>query len=125
MITDDSENWHYLCVKKLSGLLRGISSNHNGDVYCMNCVKAFRTKSKLEVHKKVCENHDYCYVQMPNEENKILEYKENQKSKKAQFVIYSDYSELTAYDEDRSYYKAKNYCKFTGKYQGTCHKFVR
>ena len=27
---------------------------------------------------------------MPNEENKILEYKENQKSQKAPFVIYSD-----------------------------------
>ena len=56
----------------------------------MNCFKAFRTKPKLEVHKKMCENHDYCYVQMSNEENKILEYKEDQRSRKAPFVIYSD-----------------------------------
>ena len=69
MISDDGEKWHYLCVKKLSALLRGIGSNHNGDVYCMNCFKAFRTKSELEVHKKMCENHDYCYVQMPSNEN--------------------------------------------------------
>ena len=52
MVTDHGENWHYLCVKKLSALLREISSNHNGDVYCMSCFKAFRTKSKFEVHKK-------------------------------------------------------------------------
>ena len=52
MITDDGENCLYLCIKKLSALLRGISSNHNGDVYFMNCFKAFRAKSKLEVHKK-------------------------------------------------------------------------
>ena len=51
MISDDGENCHYLCVKNLSALLRGISSNHNGDVYCMNCFKAFRTKSKLETQK--------------------------------------------------------------------------
>ena len=57
----------------------------------MDCFKVFRTKFKLEVRKKMCENHDYCYVQMPNEENKILEYKENQKPKKALFVIYSDF----------------------------------
>ena len=38
----------------------------------------------------MCENHDYCYVQMPNNENKILEYKHSQKSKRASFVIYSD-----------------------------------
>ena len=38
----------------------------------------------------MCENHDYCYVQMPKNENKIPEYKENQKPKKEQFLIYSD-----------------------------------
>ena len=27
----NGENWHYLVVKSLSGLLRGISSNHNSD----------------------------------------------------------------------------------------------
>ena len=37
MITDDGENWHYPAVKKLSALLRGITSNHNGDFYCLNC----------------------------------------------------------------------------------------
>ena len=73
MMTDYCENWHYLCVKKLPALLKGISSNHNGDAYCMNCFKAFKTKSKLEVHKTMCENHVYSYVKMPNEENKILE----------------------------------------------------
>ena len=165
----------------------------------------------------MCENHDYCYFQMPNEENKILEYKENQKSKKAPSVIYSDlecllekinnenkqttivnnhapsgysiYSQcsfddnknkldyyrgedciekftdqlknhatnilnceqknpiklskkeyeshknqsacyicnkkFTTYDEDKNYYKPKSYCKFTSKYQGTCHKICK
>ena len=90
IISDDGEKWHYLCVKKLSALLRGISSNHNGDVYCMNCFKSFRSKYKLEIHKKMCENHDYCYVQMLNNENKILEYKHSEKSKRAPFVAYSD-----------------------------------
>ena len=30
MITD-GKKWHYLAVKSLSALLRGITSNHNGD----------------------------------------------------------------------------------------------
>ena len=29
-------------------------------------------KHKLEKHKKICENHDYCHVEMPNEDNKII-----------------------------------------------------
>ena len=36
------------------------------------------------------ENHDYCYVQMPNNKNEILEYKHSQKSKRSPFAISSD-----------------------------------
>ena len=36
MITD-GKIWHYLAVKSLSALLRGITSNHNGDFYCVGC----------------------------------------------------------------------------------------
>ena len=48
MITDGNTNWHYLAIKNLSGLLRGITSNHNGDFYCLNCLHSYRTKSKLK-----------------------------------------------------------------------------
>ena len=37
-----------------------------------------------------CNDHDYCYVQMPNEHNKILKYNQGEKSVKAPFIIYSD-----------------------------------
>ena len=37
MITDGTSNWHYLAVKSISGLLRGITSNHNGYFYCLSC----------------------------------------------------------------------------------------
>ena len=37
LITDGNSNWHYLAVKSISGLLRRITSNHNGDFYCLNC----------------------------------------------------------------------------------------
>ena len=36
MITD-GEKWHYLAVKSLSALFRGITSNHKEDFYCLNC----------------------------------------------------------------------------------------
>ena len=51
MITD-GEKWHYLTVKNLSGLLRGITSNHKEDFYCLNCFCAYSTKNKPEAHKK-------------------------------------------------------------------------
>ena len=51
MITD-GEKWRYLVVNNLSRLLRGITSNHNADFYCLNCFHSFRIKNKLEAHKK-------------------------------------------------------------------------
>ena len=36
MITD-GKKWHYFAVKKLSAPLRGITSKHEGDFYCLNC----------------------------------------------------------------------------------------
>ena len=32
MITDGTTNWHYLAIKNISELLRGITSNHNGEL---------------------------------------------------------------------------------------------
>ena len=52
----NGENWHYLVVKRLPGLLKGITSNHNEDFYCLNCVQSYRTKNKLEAYKKKKKN---------------------------------------------------------------------
>ena len=43
--------WHYLAVKKLAALLRGITSKNNGDFYCLNWLHSFRTKNKLQLRK--------------------------------------------------------------------------
>ena len=37
LMISNGENWHYLVVKSLSGLLTGITSNHKEDFYCLNC----------------------------------------------------------------------------------------
>ena len=52
LMMSNGENWHYLAVKSLSRLLRGISSNHDGDYYCLNCFHSYRTENKLNAPKK-------------------------------------------------------------------------
>ena len=91
MITD-GKKWHYLAVKKLSVLFRGIKSN-NG-VYCMNCLHSYRTENKLKKHYNLRKNNDYCYVEMPTEDNKILKYNHGEKSMKILFIIYADLESL-------------------------------
>ena len=60
----------------------------------MNCFRAYTTKNRLGKYKNVCENHDYCYVEMPNEDNKILKYNHREKFMKDPFSIYADLESL-------------------------------
>ena len=71
----------YLAVNKPSALLRGITSKHHDDFYCLNCFQS---------HKRVCENKDFCNIIMPSKDTKILEFNQYQKSDKAPFIIYAD-----------------------------------
>ena len=63
---------HYLNIKKLSALLRGITSNNAGDFYCLICFHSYSKENKLKKHKSVCKHHNCCYVEMPKKGNKIL-----------------------------------------------------
>ena len=90
LMISNGQNWHYLVVKNLSGLLRGITSTHKEDFYCLNCFHSYRTENKLEAHKKICENYDYCYIEMPTKNNNITKYNHGEKSMKLPFVIYAD-----------------------------------
>ena len=86
----NGDGWSFFAVKILSTLLRGISSKHDGDFYCLNYLHSFRTKNKLESHKKLCENKDFHNIVMPSEDTKILEFGKYCKSNETPFIIYVD-----------------------------------
>ena len=90
LMISNGENWHYLVVKSLSGLLTGITYNHKEDFYCLNYFHSYRTKNKLEAHKKICENCDYCRVEMPTKDNNTIKYNRGEKSIKLPFVVCAD-----------------------------------
>ena len=74
----------------MSRLPREITSNNNGDFYCLNCFHSYRTKETLNKHEKVCKDHDYCYIKMPKEDKKISKYNTGEKSLKSPFIVYAD-----------------------------------
>ena len=94
LIVTDGEKWRYLAVKDLSALLRGRTSKHDGHFYCLKCFHSYSTNDKRKKHCNVCKNQDYCYVQMPKEDTKILKYNHDEKSVKVPFVIYADLESL-------------------------------
>ena len=80
--------WHYLAVKKLSELLRGITFRW----FLLPELPSFLwNKKKLESHKKVWENKDFCNVITSSENTKMLEFNQYQKSDKAPFSISEDF----------------------------------
>ena len=81
---------HYLQVNKLSALLRWITSKHYVDLYFSSCFHFFRTKNKLESHKRICKNKDFCNDIIPSEDTKIFKFNQYQKSDKLIFLLYED-----------------------------------
>ena len=82
MITDGTTDWHYLAIRNISGLLTGITSTSN--------LSFIYNKKKLKKHERVCTDHDFCDIIMPDEDNKILKYNPGEQSLKVPFIIYAD-----------------------------------
>ena len=66
------QRWHYLAIKTLSALLRGITPKHHGDFCCLHYLHSFAAENNCESHKKVCENKYFCNILMSSEDTKIL-----------------------------------------------------
>ena len=66
LIINNGEKWHYVAVKNVSKLLRRITSNYNGDFYSLNCFHSYGTDTKLKKHERVCNEHDFFHVEIPN-----------------------------------------------------------
>ena len=78
---------HYLAVKKLSALLRGITSKNNADLFLFKLSSFLcNNVSELQSYKKLCENKGFCNILVPSEDNKILEFNQYKKSDKAPFI---------------------------------------
>ena len=91
---EQKEGWIYLAVKKLSTLLRGITSKRHDDFYSFNCLHSFKTENKFKSHEKLCKNKDYCRIVMPSEKDNILEFNCHMKSDKMLYLIYADIESL-------------------------------
>ena len=45
-IKSEGQKWHYLAVKKVSPLLRGMTSKRCGNFYCLNCLHFLQNKKQ-------------------------------------------------------------------------------
>ena len=72
--------------------LQKTSLNRKGSSYidCKKLKNQWVKNKEATVNPKIVFNdHDYSYVEMPNEHNKTLKYNHGEKSMKAPFIIYA------------------------------------
>ena len=67
--------------EKALSIIKRNNIKNNGDINYLNSLHSLRTKNKLESHKKICENKNFCNVVMSYVDTKILEFN--------QFVSYA------------------------------------
>ena len=65
LIFPNGEEWHYITVKNLPALLRGITSKEHDEFYCLNCFHSFATGKKHESHKIKIFLMFYCLPKTP------------------------------------------------------------
>ena len=87
---------HYCLIKDLNKLL--YSQNHRkcGMYYCQYCLHVFIREDLLQDHKPRCLQHGPQRIELPDEENAFLYFKDYHKQFKVPFAIYADFESLTA-----------------------------
>ncbi|KAJ8666526.1 hypothetical protein QAD02_008188 [Eretmocerus hayati] len=82
---------HYCYIRYLSRLLSSQVTSHKGRVFvCNSCFHCFHSQKKLDIHKKNCSNKNLDTIVSPNDENKILKFKNFYEKEAIPCVIYID-----------------------------------
>ena len=87
---EEKEGWHYVAVKKLPTLSRGITSNIMVIFIAWIVFLLFEQKNKLKSLEKKCKNKGLWGTIMPSEKNNILEFNQYIKLDKTPYTIYAD-----------------------------------
>ena len=104
----DGDKWHFLAlksekddngdymrpIKSFSRLMGDISSNNHESHYCFGCFNSFRCQSTLEKHVKLCKNHKFCKIKLPQKNKNIKKHIPGTKALRINDIIYVDLERL-------------------------------
>lgn len=92
LIQDENDNTHYCLIKNLSRLISHLSDNTNGKRYfCRRCLYSTNNEKVYKEHKVLCKNHAEVRIQMPDNRNYILKFKNYHRKMRVPFAIYADF----------------------------------
>ncbi|KAK3740309.1 hypothetical protein QZH41_010880 [Actinostola sp. cb2023] len=86
---------HYCLIRDLNRLLSS-QRKHNGKMFhCPHCLHGFVRQDLLHDHEPLCSQHGAQRIELPNEDNMFLQFKDFHKQMRVPFAIYADFESLT------------------------------
>ena len=87
---------HYVWIKNLGRLVRGLVNSHGGTQHiCRYCLTVFYEKSQLDGHVPNCSVHSPARPVLPTVEKAVMKFANEHKMEKVPFAIYADFESLT------------------------------
>ena len=105
---------HYCLIKDLNKFLYSQNRRKARMFYCRFCLHGFIREDLLQDHEPHCSQHGPQRIELPNEDNATLFYKDYHKQLKVPFAIYADFESLTTKIDSTQPNPEKS---FTEKYQ--------
>lgn len=91
----DEINKHYCWIKNLSALVGSEISKRGHKVYiCDRCLNHFHSDQVLQKHIEICKFMNSGKVNVPNEENRWVSFKNYQNQLEVPFIVYADIESL-------------------------------
>ena len=126
MLIEWGEIQLFTYVKNINTLLYNQTRHNESRHYCLMCLMGFSKREILAEHEKHCEGIEGkpTRIQMPNEDNKDLYFKNYQNQQKVPYVIYADFEPL--YTKNRRTRTATRRArKLHRKEKHTCSMWLR
>lgn len=87
----NNTRYHFMWIKNLSRLLsKQLSKNGHKSWLCDRCLNHFSSEAFLVKHVGYCKNQNTTRIELPNEKNKYLKFKNFHHREKVPFVVYAD-----------------------------------
>ena len=86
---------HYCLIRDLNRLLSNQTKHKGKMYYCPHCLHGFVRQDLLDDHQPRCGQHGAQRIELPNEENMFLQFKDFHKQLRVPYVIYADFESLT------------------------------
>ena len=84
LLIGDEEKWHYICIKKLTGVLRKFN---NSTFLCPNCYKQMYRESEFHKHSLICESAGNIVEEMPKDP--VMKFKNFKNRQRNAVTIYA------------------------------------